>query len=291
MRSTLKRVWWQLRFTVTSADRFGNPGGNAQDQVAVRVFAPALPAAGVAAAVHNHLNGSFSVDFSAAVASYSTDAVALSGVEALTLEVTVNAQLAGGQPAQNTPLRWCAQGSFGSTSSGECTLCPTGHFSELLLVGKGTCLACDAETTTSAAGARALSECVCLVGFYRVREDAAACTACPATATCLGGTQLPSARPGFYPTSEPSIFVACPRAASCLGGVVFFASSSSFASLLPPLVSLSYGSSVTRQARPSAAPMATRDVCVRNAGPATTRSMARVDDAREASVPLPLWRW
>lgn len=90
--------------------------------------------------------GAWFVDFSYAVASFNASTLATSP---FTLEVVVNPQVDGGQGVQETPVRWCPRGSFGTGASTQCGLCNIGQYNNVRLVGVGVCKDCDLETTTS----------------------------------------------------------------------------------------------------------------------------------------------
>lgn len=132
----------------------------------------------------------------------------------------MNTYLLGGQPVLGTPLRWCASGSFGTSSDGTCALCAVNHYSDTLLVGVGTCKLCDEDTTTSPQGSTSVTDCACRERYYRLNRSATVCDLCPPNADCAGQDAVPQAHPGFFPHPDHpfTVFVACPNADACTGG-------------------------------------------------------------------------
>ena len=132
----------------------------------------------------------------------------------------------------------CPEGTFSSNSSLDtCVNCPV---SELLVsvpqAGATECLTCPENTIPlaegsspspappgSSSGGPRSANCTCVVRTWspQPRPLGTPCIQCPLGGRCLGGTNLPAALPGFYPTTDPAVFLECPTREACAGGFPF----------------------------------------------------------------------
>ncbi|KNC56512.1 uncharacterized protein AMSG_11536, partial [Thecamonas trahens ATCC 50062] len=118
----------------------------------------------------------------------------------------------------------CAEGTFSNATSLEpCKICPA----STVLTGQGAteCLACpeNAQVIPGFVPEPGLGlNCSCIPGFWTATGQInVGCEACPEGAKCDGGQSLPVARPGFFPTEDPGVFLECPNAGACKGGFPF----------------------------------------------------------------------
>lgn len=70
--------------------------------------------------------------------------------------------------------------------------------------------------TTAHLGASTIANCTCTPGHYSM-VGGVVCAACPLGGSCAGGLGHPTAQQGFFPSSDPAVFLKCPLAESCLG--------------------------------------------------------------------------
>lgn len=121
--------------------------------------------------------------------------------------------------AQSTNII-CSPGSYlplGAPLTGPCVSCEADFF-----VAGTTCSPCPSGTTSPYASP-SLANCTCQAGLYEPSGAAGTpCQACPLGAVCPGGTALPEAAFGFFPsTTDANVFLACPNAKACVGGTPF----------------------------------------------------------------------
>jgi hypothetical protein len=94
-----------------------------------------------------------------------------------------------------TDCQDCPNGTYSSTNSSACTLCPLGSFS--YGGGKSTCTACAGAWWTSDVGSTSISSCnVCKEGFYKSNST---CVQCPINLySTAGSTTCSGCAPGRY---------------------------------------------------------------------------------------------
>lgn len=133
-----------------------------------------------------------------------------------TLSVSINTVQILGAPWLVYVNSNCTPGFYAVEQTGPCEVCPRSTYSDSFNVP--ACSACPTKTETNGTGGASVKACACLVGFYSLEGGGTQCSACPVGAVCDGGTTLPRALPGFYPSTDPSIFLACNvQAKACLG--------------------------------------------------------------------------
>ncbi|KNC55284.1 uncharacterized protein AMSG_10925 [Thecamonas trahens ATCC 50062] len=118
----------------------------------------------------------------------------------------------------------CTEGSFSAETSLEpCEACP----STTVLTGTGAveCLTCPVLAQVVPGFLPVPGQpinCTCMPGAWSVNgNDNVACVECPEGASCAGGRAQPVARPGYFPTADPGVFLECPNRAACPGGAPF----------------------------------------------------------------------
>ncbi|KNC49001.1 uncharacterized protein AMSG_11819 [Thecamonas trahens ATCC 50062] len=117
----------------------------------------------------------------------------------------------------------CVEGTFSNdTSLDPCQACPAAEF--LTGTGATECLLCPKGTTLVGGlfDPDVGLNCTCLPGYWhRFAAYNEECEECPPGGFCKGGTAVPVAKRGYYPTQEADVFLECPNSGACVGGFPF----------------------------------------------------------------------
>ena len=74
------------------------------------------------------------------------------------------------------------------------------------------------SSSSSSSSESGLQPCVCIPGTWTPSGTVdSPCVPCPVGGRCVGGTAVPVAGEGFFPTDEVDTFVECPNARACIG--------------------------------------------------------------------------